>query len=56
MDDSLFLLITDITNDELACGHDHTYSTPPARCITTVFAPEDNNMGDEAFVRADAYL
>lgn len=56
MNDELFSLICDIDSDELLCGHDHTYSQPPARCITTVFEPEDNNMGDEAFIRVDAYL
>ena len=47
--DHLCLILADLTNDDLACGHDRS-NTVPAQCIHTTFDPEGNNMGDEAFV------
>jgi hypothetical protein len=43
------------TEEALMCGHDHT-ATDPSPCVITRLDPEDNNMGDEAFVSIDAYL
>jgi hypothetical protein len=53
MSDELFYLINDLTNDDLYYGHDK--SAPPSRCLHSTFDPEDDNMGDEAFVSVDAY-
>jgi hypothetical protein len=54
MDNDLFLLIADLADDELAVGHEHRATPYP--CTTIRLEAEDNNMGDEAFVRLDAYL